>query len=48
MPSPKSPIPPPRPVPQPTHTCFLALAFPCNGAYDLHNTKGALLPLIAN
>ena len=24
----------------PIHSCFLALAFPCTGAYDLHKTKG--------
>jgi hypothetical protein len=30
--SPKSPIPSPCPAPQPTHSCFLALAFPCIGA----------------
>ena len=35
----KPPIPSPLPAPQPTHSCFLALAFPCTGAYDLHNTK---------
>jgi hypothetical protein len=29
-----------RPAPQPTHSRFLALAFPCTGAYDLHNIKG--------
>jgi hypothetical protein len=38
--SPKSPIPSPCPAPQPTHSRFLALAFPCTGAYDLHKTKG--------
>jgi hypothetical protein len=27
-------------APQPTHSRFLALAFPCTGAYDLHKTKG--------
>jgi hypothetical protein len=27
------------PAPQPTHSCFLALAFPCTGAYNLHKTK---------
>jgi hypothetical protein len=37
--SPKPPIPSPNPVPQPTHSCFLALAFSCSGAYDLHNTN---------
>jgi hypothetical protein len=30
----------PHPAPQPSHSPFLALAFPCAGAYDLHNTKG--------
>ena len=38
----KSPIPshpPPRPAPQPTHSHFLALAFPCPGAYDLRKTN---------
>jgi hypothetical protein len=38
--SPKPPIPSPHPAPQPTHSYFLALAFPCTGAYDLHTTKG--------
>jgi hypothetical protein len=31
MVSPKPPIPYPRPDPQPTHSCFLALAFPWLG-----------------
>jgi hypothetical protein len=31
----KSPIPSPCPGPQPTHSYFLALAFPCIGAYNL-------------
>jgi hypothetical protein len=35
-----SPIPSPCPAPQTTHSCFLALAFPCTGAHDLHRTKG--------
>jgi hypothetical protein len=30
----------PCPAPQPTHSQFLALAFPCTAAYDLRNTKG--------
>jgi hypothetical protein len=30
----------PFPAPQPTHSHFLTLAFPCTGAYDLPNTKG--------
>jgi hypothetical protein len=38
--SPKPPIPTPCPAPQPTHSHFLALAFPCTGAYDLPKTKG--------
>jgi hypothetical protein len=37
---PKLPIPSPCHAPQPTHSRFLALAFPCTVAYDLHNTKG--------
>jgi hypothetical protein len=28
------------PVPQPTHSHLLALAFPCTGAYNFHKTKG--------
>jgi hypothetical protein len=36
---PKAPYTLPRPAPQPTHSCFLALAFPCTGAYDLRNKK---------
>jgi hypothetical protein len=28
------------PAPQPIHSCFLVLAFPCTGAYDLHKIKG--------
>jgi hypothetical protein len=27
-------------APQPTHCCFLAMAFPCTGAYNLRKTKG--------
>jgi hypothetical protein len=30
----------PCPAPQPTHSCFLALAFPCTGVYNLCKTKG--------
>ena len=38
---PKNPIPPPHsPAHQPTHSCFLALAFLYTGAYSLHRTKG--------
>ena len=36
----KSPIYFPHPAPQPTHSHFLALAFPCTGAYDLCKAKG--------
>ena len=35
-----SPLYPPRPAPQPTHSCFLDLAFPCTRAYALWKTKG--------
>jgi hypothetical protein len=37
---PQAPYNLPRPAPQPTHSCFLALAFPCTGAYDLRKTQG--------
>jgi hypothetical protein len=30
----------PCPVPQPTHSHFLALAFPCTRAYGLRKIKG--------
>jgi hypothetical protein len=40
----KFPIPSLCPVPLPTHSCFLALAFPCTGAHKVCNTKGASLP----
>jgi hypothetical protein len=29
----------PCPAPKPTHSCFLALALPCTGAYDLHKPR---------
>jgi hypothetical protein len=32
--------PPPTPIPQPTLSCFLALAFPCTRASNLHKTNG--------
>jgi hypothetical protein len=35
----KSPIPSPCPASQPTHSCFLALAVSCTGAYNLRKTK---------
>jgi hypothetical protein len=37
---PKAPYTLPPPAPQPNHSHFLALAFPCTGAYDLQKTKG--------
>jgi hypothetical protein len=45
---PKVPYTSPPPAPLPTHSCFLALAFPCTGAYKVHNTKGPLFPVIKN
>ena len=36
------------PAPLPTHSHFLALAFPCSGAYKVCNTKGPLFPVMAN
>jgi hypothetical protein len=36
----KSLIPSPHPALQPTHSCFLALIFPCIEAYNLCSTKG--------
>ena len=40
----KFPIPSPYPAPLPTHSYFLALAFPYTGAYKVCKTKGPLLP----
>jgi hypothetical protein len=40
---PKSP-PYPPPTPLPTHSLFLALAFPCTEAYKVCRAKGASLP----
>jgi hypothetical protein len=37
---PKAPYTLPGPAPQPTHSHFLVLAFPCTGEYDLRKTKG--------
>ena len=42
----KSPILSSHPAPQHIHFHFLALAFPCTGAYDLHKTKGLSSPPI--
>jgi hypothetical protein len=36
---PEIPLYPLQPGPQPTHSCFLALALACTGTYDLHKTK---------
>jgi hypothetical protein len=36
----KFPIPSPNPAPLPTHSCFLALAFLCTGAYKVCKAKG--------
>jgi hypothetical protein len=44
----KFPIPFPRPAPLPTHSHFMALAFPCTGAYKVCNTKGPLFPVMAD
>ena len=44
----KSPIPSPCPAPLPTHSHFLALAFPCTGAYKVCKTKGPLFPMMAD
>ena len=41
----KSPIPSPCPTPLPTHSHFLALEFPCTGAYKLCKTKEPLKAL---
>jgi hypothetical protein len=45
---PKAPYTLPHPAPQPTHSYFLTLAFPCTGAYDLPKTKGLSSHLEAN
>jgi hypothetical protein len=36
------------PTPLPTHTHFLALAFPCTGAYKVCKSDGPLFPLMAD
>ena len=40
--------PHPHPAPLPTHSHFLALAFPCTGAYKVCKTKGPLFPVMAD
>jgi hypothetical protein len=42
---PYSPILPP--IPLPTHPHFLALAFPCIGAYKVCKSNGPLFPVMA-
>jgi hypothetical protein len=39
---PKVPHPTPPPTPLPTHSHFLALAFPCTGAYKVCKFNGSL------
>jgi hypothetical protein len=43
---PKSPPYPPTPLP--THSHFLALAFPCTGAYKVCLSNGPLFPVMAH
>jgi hypothetical protein len=45
---PQSPLYPSRPAPLPTHSHFLALAFPCTGAYKVCKTKGSLFTVMAD
>ena len=44
----KSPPHPPPHTPLPTHSHFLALAFPCTGAYKVCLTNGPLFPVMAD
>jgi hypothetical protein len=39
---------PPTPTPLPTHSPFLALAFPCTGAYKVCVSNGPLFPVMAD
>jgi hypothetical protein len=45
---PKVPPYPPPPSPLPTHSHFLALAFPCTEAYKVCTTNGPLFPMMAD
>jgi hypothetical protein len=45
---PKSPPYPSPPNPLPTHSPFLALGFPCTGAYKVCKTNGPLFPVMAD
>jgi hypothetical protein len=44
----KSPPYPPTPTPLPTHSPFLALAFPCTGVYKVCLSNGPLFPVMAD
>ena len=44
----KFPIPSHRPAPLTTHSCFLALVFPCTGTYKVRKTKGPHFPVMTN
>jgi hypothetical protein len=44
----KSPPYPPTPTPLPTHSPFLALAFPCTGAYKVCKSNGPLFAMMAD
>jgi hypothetical protein len=41
-------VPPSPPTPLATHSHFLALAFPCTGAYKVCLTNGPLFPVMAD
>jgi hypothetical protein len=43
---PKSPPYPPSPTSLPTHSHFLALAFPCTGAYKVCVSNGPLFEVL--
>jgi hypothetical protein len=45
---PRSPPYPPLPTPLPTHSHFLALAFPCTEAYRVCKTRGPLFAVMAD
>jgi hypothetical protein len=44
----KSPPYPPTPTPLPTHSPFMALVFPCTGAYKVCKSNGPLFPVMAD
>jgi hypothetical protein len=44
----KSPLYPPTPNPLPTHSPFLAVVFPCTGAYKVCVSNGPLFPVMAD